>query len=202
MSRLAPRSSHGLVSQAELRRHLVLAAGSAPLSTPSSAGSPARVCLCLLGTGAASLWSCYITASIPSRGLALQRAGAEAGEWRKEESLFSRHRRLPQSAVAASPPPPQHAEGGNLINSGQGILSAGRSGPALAPREHSTCQWPHTGHSFPKRAGLGSSPGVTVALLAVSRSAPSPPPAQEGARGRPLPGTLRSLEMPVLPLYL
>lgn len=41
MSRLAPRSSHGLVSQAELRRHLVLAAGSAPLSTPSSAGSPA-----------------------------------------------------------------------------------------------------------------------------------------------------------------
>lgn len=108
----------------------------------------------ILGTRALSLYFCYITASLPSMSSALQRAGAEAGAWRKASSP---DRRLPESPGCQSLPP-QHAQRGSLISvSVQCIFSAEPSGPILVPHEHSTCQWPHTGHGFPELAGLGGS---------------------------------------------
>lgn len=134
----------------------------------------------ILGTWAPSLCFCYITASLPSVGSALQRDGAEVGAWRKASSP---DRRLTQSTVSASPLPPQHAQGGNCTSNGiQCIFSARSSGPVLVPHEHSTCQWPHVRQSPPELAGPGGTPHrVSLCTLAL-------PQAQDRIKGRPLLG--------------
>lgn len=170
------------------------AAGAAPLSTPSSAGSRAP-CLPVYPRNRGCEPVVLLHNSFHAmQGFSPPASGSRSR--RMEESLFSRHRTLPRSTASASCRHPTHTEGGNLTHSRRRsvLLPAQCAGPAHAPREHSTCQWPHAGQGSRSPQAQEAAPELQWGLPTLSLSAPSPPPAQEGG-----PGQTSSGELPVPP---
>ena len=118
----------------------------------------------ILGTQASSLWSCYITASLPSVGSALQQAGAEAGTRKKACSL---DRRLPKSTVSARPLPPCRGRG---LNKHSASSTFSQQGPLVLPLFHVSTA-PVSGHML---AMASPSQQTEGAVLTLSLSAPQP----------------------------
>lgn len=155
----------------------------------------------ILGTRASSLWSCYITAPLPSLGSALQQAGAEAGTRKK---ACSPDGRLPKSIASACALPPCRGRG---LNKQSASSTFSQQGPLVLPLFHVStapvsgvaARWPW----LPQASRLrGQSRSCSGTPHLVSLCTPNLPPAQEGTKDRPLLRTLSSLEMPVLPLCL
>lgn len=114
----------------------------------------ARVCCGILGTRASSLWSCYITASVPSMGSALQRAGAEAGAQGRAWSPDTGGCPSPQSLPAPCPP----TRRGREPNKQSASSASSQQGPLVLSLSHvSTAPVSATLRpGFPKLASWGT----------------------------------------------